>query len=97
MAKREATIEDLNERITAGEHVATLITLPGFDDLTQALDARARNRMKHLMANPVQESPAAYANELGYMRGLADVPKAAEQIIQAGREAEHAVRERETA
>jgi hypothetical protein len=92
---KQQTSEQLARQVTAGENVAALLEHPGYADLLLAAEAKARAMQKALMMRPVRESTAEYANELGFMRGLSEIPKLAESIVALGKQSAEKIHARE--
>jgi hypothetical protein len=83
------------QHIRNGEVVADLLNHPGFEVLSAVLRIHGEGIRDRVIFRKPDPNPAAYADAVGHMRGLAEVEPLARGIVQNGKDVEARVKEEE--
>lgn len=83
------------EAVAAKEAVREIEDHPGLRAILEAIDQRKLDLTSQLLTKPPSEQGAEYADVIGKLKGLDELPLIIAGIIENGRKAEMAVREQE--
>lgn len=83
------------EQVNVGEQVEQILEHPGFKALLEVLQIQEESETRMRLYRKADADAAVYADHIGYIRGLREVLPLAKGLIQNGKEAGQAIRQKE--
>lgn len=84
------------EAVEAASEVQRIISHPGLDAIMSAIEQRKAAVLDELTQMQPSDESAAYADKLGQLRALGELPLIVQGILENGRAAEHKLRQQES-